>query len=272
MGSNLSKEPCRAASVGANLTLSGTQTVDGVALVAGNRCLAKDQTTGANNGPYQVNAGAWTRCWDTCTSGLMLPGHFVKVGPEGTANKNTEWVCTTAAPITLGTTALTYARADGGWDEWKTIHVANSIMVSAGVVATYVMKIDGTVAVVSTAAMTGATAIFPLDPASYAVTGKTVQCRVIGHVLTLNTAPLSTMNFSLIPISSVSATQVPTLAAASGSSGTIVAPAVNTMTAVYGAGFTMPAAGTYCLACVTTTATNAATQQHLRATLQVRAV
>jgi hypothetical protein len=36
----------------ANITLSGTQTVDGVALVAGDRCLVKNQTTGANNGVY----------------------------------------------------------------------------------------------------------------------------------------------------------------------------------------------------------------------------
>jgi hypothetical protein len=36
----------------ANITLSGTQTVDGVALIAGDRCLVKNQTTGANNGLY----------------------------------------------------------------------------------------------------------------------------------------------------------------------------------------------------------------------------
>jgi len=55
------KEAVRAASVGANLTLSGTQTVDGVSLSAGNRVLVKDQSTEANNGIYVVAAGS---SWD----------------------------------------------------------------------------------------------------------------------------------------------------------------------------------------------------------------
>ncbi len=45
----------------ANLTLSGTQTVDGIALVAGNYCLAKNQTTAADRDLYKVKAGAWDR-------------------------------------------------------------------------------------------------------------------------------------------------------------------------------------------------------------------
>ena len=44
----------------ANITLSGTQTIDGVAVVAGNRVLVKNQSTGANNGIYVVAAGGWT--------------------------------------------------------------------------------------------------------------------------------------------------------------------------------------------------------------------
>ena len=48
----------------ANLTLSGTQTVDGIALVAGDRILAKDQTTTSANGIYVVAAGAWARALD----------------------------------------------------------------------------------------------------------------------------------------------------------------------------------------------------------------
>lgn len=47
-----------------NITLSGTQTIDGVAVVAGNRILVKDQTTQANNGIYVVAAGAWSRSLD----------------------------------------------------------------------------------------------------------------------------------------------------------------------------------------------------------------
>lgn len=47
-----------------NLTLSGTQTIDTVAVVAGDRVLAKDQSSASANGIYVVAAGAWTRATD----------------------------------------------------------------------------------------------------------------------------------------------------------------------------------------------------------------
>ena len=47
------KNPVRVATT-TNITLSGTQTIDGVALSAGNRVLVKDQSTGQNNGIYAV--------------------------------------------------------------------------------------------------------------------------------------------------------------------------------------------------------------------------
>src|SRR5260221_11034079 len=58
VGNGMSLVIVNAAST-ANLTLSGTQTVDGVALTAGMRCLAKNQTTAADRGVYTVAAGAW---------------------------------------------------------------------------------------------------------------------------------------------------------------------------------------------------------------------
>src|SRR5260370_6930604 len=45
----------------ANLALSGTQTVDGVALSAGDTVLCIAQTTGSPNDSYTVAAGARTR-------------------------------------------------------------------------------------------------------------------------------------------------------------------------------------------------------------------
>src|SRR6516225_3422449 len=47
-----------------NITLSGTQTVDGVALSANDTVLCIGQTTGSANGSYVVAAGAWTRTND----------------------------------------------------------------------------------------------------------------------------------------------------------------------------------------------------------------
>ena len=59
------KAPCQAISI-ANLTLFGAQTVNGVAVIAGNRVLVNAQTVPAENGIYDVEATAWTRAadWD----------------------------------------------------------------------------------------------------------------------------------------------------------------------------------------------------------------
>jgi len=93
----------------ANITLSGTQTIDGVAVVAGNRVLVKNQTTGSQNGIYVVAAGAWTRATDADVSAEVTSSMFVFV-EEGTANQDSAWVLTTNDPITLGTTALVFTQ------------------------------------------------------------------------------------------------------------------------------------------------------------------
>jgi len=105
------KDSVRAATTG-NITLSGTQTVDGVALVAGDRVLVKDQTTGANNGIYVVASGAWSRAADADTSAEVTAGMFVFV-TEGTVNADSGWTLTTNDTITLGTTALNFSQFSG---------------------------------------------------------------------------------------------------------------------------------------------------------------
>src|ERR1041385_1811667 len=45
----------------ANITLSGTQTIDAIAAVAGDLVLVKDQSTQSQNGIYTVAVGAWAR-------------------------------------------------------------------------------------------------------------------------------------------------------------------------------------------------------------------
>lgn len=95
----------------ANITLSGTQTIDGVALVAGQRVLVKDQSAQAENGIYLVAAGSWTRTTDM-DAWTEFPGAFVFV-EQGTVNDNTGWVCTVAAGGTLGSTAVTFEQFSG---------------------------------------------------------------------------------------------------------------------------------------------------------------
>jgi hypothetical protein len=105
------KQSVRASTTG-NITLSGTQTVDGVSLIAGDRVLVKNQTTGSQNGIYVVAAGAWSRSTDADVDSEVNAGMFAFV-EEGTSNADTGWVMTTNSPTTLGTTALTFAQFSG---------------------------------------------------------------------------------------------------------------------------------------------------------------
>jgi hypothetical protein len=98
----------RAASPGTNISRSGTQTIDGVALVAGDRVLCKNQTTASENGIYVVAAGAWTRATDADTS-LKIASGLVRV-QSGTTNGGTRWVTTFRTTDTLGSTAMNWYR------------------------------------------------------------------------------------------------------------------------------------------------------------------
>lgn len=108
----LDVKPSVRAATTANIALTGLQTIDGVALVAGDRVLVKNQTTGSTNGFYTAAAGAWPRATTSDTSAEVTPGGFTFV-EEGTTQGDTGWVNTTNAPITLGTTTLTYAQFSG---------------------------------------------------------------------------------------------------------------------------------------------------------------
>ena len=96
----------------ANITLSAPQTVDGVALVAGNRVLVKNQTVGAENGLYLVAAAAWTRTVDADAPNEIGGGDFVFV-QEGADQADSGWVCTNDGAVTIGTTALTFVQFSG---------------------------------------------------------------------------------------------------------------------------------------------------------------
>ena len=102
-------QPVRVATTG-NITLSGTQTIDGVAVVAGDRVLVKDQTNQTQNGIYVVASGSWTRATDAdnTPSGELAGGDFSLV-LEGTVNSGYGYVCSNTSAITIGTTNVTYA-------------------------------------------------------------------------------------------------------------------------------------------------------------------
>lgn len=104
------KGSCVAATT-VNITLSGEQTVDTVALVAGNRCLVKDQSTQSENGIYVVvSGGPWTRSTDM-NIWAEVPGAYTFIETGG--QQNTGWVCTSHAGGTINVTAITWAQFSG---------------------------------------------------------------------------------------------------------------------------------------------------------------
>lgn len=96
----------------ANITLSGTQTVDGVALVAGNRVLVKNQTDATQNGIYVVASGAWSRSSDANSSANLTPGAFSFV-EEGTTNMDSGFILTNTGTVTPGTTSQVWTQFTG---------------------------------------------------------------------------------------------------------------------------------------------------------------
>ena len=95
----------------ANITLSGTQTIDGVAVNAGDRVLVKNQSTSSENGAYDVAAGAWSRSTDSDTgTELVNAFYFVQ---SGTTLQATGWVQSTPGPITIGSTSLVFSQFSG---------------------------------------------------------------------------------------------------------------------------------------------------------------
>lgn len=95
----------------ANVALTAEQTIDGV-LTATSRVLVKNQTIASQNGIYLTSAGAWTRAVDFNTSSEVVNGVnvFVKTGTVGTS---AVWRLTTANPILLGSTSLTFTQLHG---------------------------------------------------------------------------------------------------------------------------------------------------------------
>jgi hypothetical protein len=102
------KAPARVATTGSNITLSGLLTLDGVALAAGDRVLVKDQTDARTNGLYNAATGPWTRTIDAANNSQWTRGTQVAI-TDGIANATTNWECTAASPITLGTSNITFA-------------------------------------------------------------------------------------------------------------------------------------------------------------------
>lgn len=103
------KQSVRVATTG-NIALTGTQTIDGVAVAVSDRVLVKNQTNATENGVYVVASGAWTRSADMSTN-TISPNAFTFV--ETGSQADTGWVLTADPPITIGSTNLPFVQFSG---------------------------------------------------------------------------------------------------------------------------------------------------------------
>lgn len=108
------KDACRVAST-ADVALTGgaTLTIDGVSLANGNRVLLKNQANAEENGIYDVSgigdAYVLTRSADADEDAEVTQGMstWVLLGDE---NARTGWMLSTADPIDVGVTELTFVQ------------------------------------------------------------------------------------------------------------------------------------------------------------------
>ena len=126
VGNSGVKVPCRAASNTA-LTLTGAQTVDGVALVTGDRCLVSAQTSSVDNGIYTVDTGDWVRGKDCDGAYDAVNGSLVYI-TDGTTGFGF-WQFVATDPIVFGTNAITFVRV-------PTVLVSSTTNVNTTIVGT----------------------------------------------------------------------------------------------------------------------------------------
>ncbi|WP_239499340.1 phage tail protein [Pseudomonas putida] len=108
-----SKQSVRVATT-ANIALAGLLTIDGIALVAGDRVLVKNQTAAKDNGIYLAAASGWTRAPDADISPEVTSALLVSV-EQGATLADTRWQLVTDGVIVLGTTALTFQNVTQGF-------------------------------------------------------------------------------------------------------------------------------------------------------------
>lgn len=95
-----------------NITLSGTQTIDGSSVAAGKRVLVKDQTNAVENGIYICSASSWSRASDFAV-GFAEAGAYMFV-ESGMISQNLKYVCiSNAGSDIVGTNNLSFSVYSG---------------------------------------------------------------------------------------------------------------------------------------------------------------
>lgn len=109
------KTAVRVASTVAITIATPGASIDGVAMVSGDRVLEKDNSIASARGIYIWNGAAtpMTRATDADGGTELSPGTAVFV-TEGTVNADKAFVITSDAAITIGSTAMTWTQFGGG--------------------------------------------------------------------------------------------------------------------------------------------------------------
>ena len=105
------KLPVRVATTAA-ITLSAEQTIDGVAIVAGDRVLVKDQASSVNNGIYVASTGTWARSVDADGNTELTNGTLVFATDGTTSANKTYRLTSTTNPVVVDTTSQTWTAID----------------------------------------------------------------------------------------------------------------------------------------------------------------
>lgn len=97
------KAPCATVAT-ANIALTGLQTISGIPLAEGDRCLVAGQTDATQNGIYNASASAWRRAGDFDNNRDAVNGSLVAC-----LNATVPFYRLVAAnPVTIGTTPLVF--------------------------------------------------------------------------------------------------------------------------------------------------------------------
>lgn len=124
------KAPVRVATT-ANITLAEEQTIDGIAVVEGDRVLVKDQTNPTQNGIYGVSTGNWARTDDFDGARDVIKGSRVFV-IEGTISGGAEFMVDATEPVVPGASSIAFTLVSGSgltsvllagdvWGDFQTI-------------------------------------------------------------------------------------------------------------------------------------------------------
>jgi hypothetical protein len=187
---NLSVKPAVTVVATSNLTLSAAQTIDGQLTVAGTSIvLATGQSTGAENGPWVVQAGAWTRpTW--FATGATPPQFSTTFVRLGTLYSGTTWRLTTAS-VTVDTTAETWSQTPLAVNSTS---VSNGVTGSGAVVlATSPALVTPTLGVATATTVNKVTLTAPASGSTLTILdGKTLAAN---KTLTLDGTDSTTMTF-----------------------------------------------------------------------------